>query len=496
MEFLRNISFLLFFFLLFFQPVFDFDLWYHLSVGRYIFTFSQIPKVDLFSFTFPDFPSVYHSWGTEYFLYLIYSQKGLLGISIFYALIFTAGIKLLEQSFNNKLKSGYYYLCLALSTPFYSYIVYQRTQVVSFFFICLLYFLFRKIITYPQFTFRLLLILPFISFIWANLHGGFSFGLILISLFSIINIVYQSLHSQKISQDILIIILIPFLSLLSTFLNPFYFALHIHAITMGTNPSLHRLNLDYLPLFASSGFVSQFFAVILTLLTLTLLIAGKKTDFRFKTMILLLFLASLYSRRYVLPLSVFLFPELIRSFLLQIKNWIRNLISSGYEISFPLITALIALIIVIFSKIPLNIFNLVSSYSNESVYASKNNLIQFPFAAINYLKKNGIPTRLLNEFNWGGYLEWNFPNNKFFMDNNTETLYLNNQIFILKYWEITQAHPGWENYFEKYDINGVLAPSARPWPLIKKLLERDDWQIVYQDDISILLQKASLNTSD
>ena len=64
-----------------------------------------------------------------------------------------------------------------------------------------------------------------------------------------------------------------------------------------------------------------------------------------------------------------------------------------------------------------------------------------------------------------------------------------NEIFLLTYRKLVKQLPGWDLIFDKYEFNGILAPSDHIWPLTSMLMTQKDWKTVYQDNISILLIK-------
>ena len=57
-------------FLLSLHVIVDTDFGWHMRVGEYIVLEKRIPKADLFSFSVPDYPYVYHSWGAEVLIYV------------------------------------------------------------------------------------------------------------------------------------------------------------------------------------------------------------------------------------------------------------------------------------------------------------------------------------------------------------------------------------------------------------------------------------------
>ena len=63
------------------------DLGRHLLTGKIILDTHQIPKTNLFSYTYPNFPFLNHHWGSEVIFYLIFKIFGFNGILVLTTLL-------------------------------------------------------------------------------------------------------------------------------------------------------------------------------------------------------------------------------------------------------------------------------------------------------------------------------------------------------------------------------------------------------------------------
>src|SRR5581483_7943454 len=66
----------------FFHPITAFtqDLGRHILTGKIIFQTKNVPKVNLYSYTYPNFPFINHHWGSEVIFYIFSQTVGLLGL--------------------------------------------------------------------------------------------------------------------------------------------------------------------------------------------------------------------------------------------------------------------------------------------------------------------------------------------------------------------------------------------------------------------------------
>jgi hypothetical protein len=96
------------------------------------------------------------------------------------------------------------------------------------------------------------------------------------------------------------------------------------------------------------------------------------------------------------------------------------------------------------------------------------------------LKAERPDGRLFNSYNWGGYLIWNLREYPVFVDGRTD---LYSQELLTEWLNAVNGIEGWQETLEKWDIGLVLIEPN--WPLAK-LLPTEGWQILFEDDHSVL----------
>jgi hypothetical protein len=154
------------------------DLGRHLFTGELILKTLQIPHVNLYSYTFPDFPFINHHWLAEVVFALIYRFGGFAGLFLLMLLLLTAALTLQLKAVIPKVTS----LALGLSGILYTGILLERTdlrpELFSFFllsvFITLLY-------RYRQHATKSIFLLIPLQLLWVNMHIYFAVGLVVIS---------------------------------------------------------------------------------------------------------------------------------------------------------------------------------------------------------------------------------------------------------------------------------------------------------------------------
>ena len=151
---------------------FDPDYPWHLRNGQYILE-NGIPELDPYSYSMPSFQYINHEWFTDVSLYRLHSSFGQIVTGFIFAAIGLASLLLAIP----QLTSGYTALLLLsglVVLPYFGI----RPQVLSWLFTSLLvnYLLIKR----PWLT-------PVLFLIWANLHGSFIFGLIILALFTLLS---------------------------------------------------------------------------------------------------------------------------------------------------------------------------------------------------------------------------------------------------------------------------------------------------------------------
>ncbi|MEK6692729.1 MAG: tetratricopeptide repeat protein, partial [Nitrospirota bacterium] len=124
----------------------------------------------------------------------------------------------------------------------------------------------------------------------------------------------------------------------------------------------------------------------------------------------------------------------------------------------------------------------------------------FPKDAADFLNKHEIKGNIFNEYGFGGYLIWRlYPEKRVFIDGRTlEPEFMN------EYRTIASADSGmqksWEEIIGKYNISYIVMPPLYPtgeiYPIVERLIENDDWALVYNDHLSLIfVKKNSQNDS-
>jgi len=162
----------------------DSDTWLHLETGKYVVEHHQIPNPDPFSFTtylgtpLPGEETVRafnltHSWLGQTIIYLAYAAGGFGGMVLLRALLMTAFCALAGLWTWRRSQSFYRFLAAAFVTGFIaSYFSSDRPYQIT-------YALIAATIVILEYR-RWMWLLPPLFLFWANCHGGFFMGFVVL----------------------------------------------------------------------------------------------------------------------------------------------------------------------------------------------------------------------------------------------------------------------------------------------------------------------------
>jgi hypothetical protein len=177
-----------------FQPsVAGSDLWWHLAAGREIVAQRAVPTVDHFSFTFAGHPWMHHEWlwGTSYwFVYRVFPEAvALTNLALIFA-IFAVWLVVAVRHSGSLLASGI--ALWAAAATCYWFLDIRPHEVTL---------LFVGIVVATRSRPHARWIWAPLMALWCNLHGGFVFGFGAIGLFALIETAESSIASRRLRID-------------------------------------------------------------------------------------------------------------------------------------------------------------------------------------------------------------------------------------------------------------------------------------------------------
>lgn len=458
------------------QPIFDPDMWWHLRLGREMVEGGKIIFNDTFSFSLPNYEFVNHSWLLDILTFYLYEIFGLLGVNLVYGGFTVAGFWFIYLLLKKVIKKKELALLFPLFAIYITEFISLRAHSFSFFGISFLWYFLTSLGEENKESNKRIWLLPVLFLTWANMHGGFILGLLVWGLWILFGIVGKivSVKRLNMSGDGKKQILFLFLSALITFINPYGTGVWKFAFDLFRNNASSVFNSDWVPLLSSRlGTESSMMRWAILIFGLIALLSGKKY-LRKKLVAFIFGIMTLYSIRYALVFLILITPLLFL--------WLEEMISKfGKKISWKILAAVSVL--VVFVVMFNNVAKMICAYGSNECYGKMGN---FPYESVKYFQENNLQGNIFNFYTWGGYLEWQLPDNKYFIDGRMDSFYVGDESFLSEFAMIVELKDGWRETFEKYDVDYVLLPKEMK---IVDELEKMGWKKVFEGNVEVILVK-------
>ncbi len=466
-------------FIIFTRTPADADMWWHLRSGEEMVTQRILLLEDIFSFTRYSSPWVNAFWLSDIFIYLIYKAASFFGIAIFVALMGVATFNIVHRQMAGHpfLRALLLILAAITASPIWT----PRPQLFSFFLLALLdYWLYlMKKERGP----KLWLLVPFFA-LWANLHGGYIWGVLLLIATLVGEVLNYWFGDDAEKMNFLSKAVLKQLALYAVFalfavlLNPNGFELWrlpFHTVDVSLaiqewqSPDFHQLSFHPM-------------LWMLFLFIAALAISLKSVDYGDLLKVLGFVYLAFVSQRNVAPFAIILLPILGRHLSLVWGHWLSSPFGKTIERwrakstsrQLPLfltrsVNTLLVLLIMLVAFA--NLYTVTRPAKIDATY---------PTEAIQWIKVNRPAGHLFNSYNWGGYLIWALRDYPVFIDGRAD---LYGDEIIGEWWAIMAGGEMAQELLDEWGVNLILVEAN--WQGVNGLSEYG-WELLYQDEMSVI----------
>jgi len=447
----------------------DPDIWWHLRNAEYLLRTGQWIRADSYSYTVAGHSWLNPEWLAEIPYYIAWRWFGLVGIKALSLLLLETIFSCLlyvcwRKSRNIKASAVACWLAVLLGTVSFG----PRTILFGYIYLVLL------LMVLEEFRSRgrgFLWVLPPLFCLWVNSHGSWFLGMIVFVIFTAAGTVegrWRAVEATKWSASQLRqLAAAGTASFLALFVNPYGYRLILYPFDMAFR---QKLNIAHVAEWVSVDFHDARGKVALLLLAV-LLAGALLSTYRWRLEELAMVLFGMYAGltyiRFLFLAGILAAPV--------IANLFGFLPPYRREIDKPVVNALLIAASLAFVWIGFpSSARLRGSVERE-----------YPADVLPYLASHPPSGPVLNYYLWGGYLGWNDPGFKDFVDSRVD-IFEYAGVFgdYLDLLDLNDAAA----VLEKYHIRYVLFPVHDP---LTYLLQHDPgWQVVFRGDVSILFEKA------
>ena len=456
------------------RPIYDPDFWWHLKSGETMVRNGGLLQFDPFTFTGDGVVSAREAlilkgyWLWQITAYGLYTLLGFNGIFLlnFFTVAMMAGVVIVQM---RRQRLNHAVMVLLLTLGFYllsAVYALERPQVVSFLMAAILLLLLDRLRDGGQLGWPL----PLLMMVWANLHGGFVVGDLILLCFAV-GAVLEYRHDFQRLRHILFWIA---LALIASLVNP------NGALVFGELFNFHNSELmagvtEYQSTWVRFQGGSRAMMVLWLLIFLYAVGGGISRRLYWPELIVALFLA-FFSMKYARNIGFFavaMLPAIGFSWQQGLSRWQGKFL--------PLLSLMVSAGCLVFL--------LGFPYSSWQERQSSGPVKAiYPENAIDFLHKSGLQGKMFNSYEYGGYLLWRLaPKIKVFIDGRgMETRVFDD-------WEKISAASAvrvdgrreYEGLLDYYAIDYIIQPiydnSGRVQPLMKEILNKPEWSPIYLD---------------
>ena len=456
------------------RAVVDTDLYWHLAAGRYIVETRSVPTVDPFSSTMLGRPWVDIYWLAQVGWYLLYQAFGPAGLSLLVTALVMVSLLLVWKQLSGPvfLRALILILVAVVSGPVWTARPHLMTYLLTAATAYLVYL-------YKWKQTDRLWVIPLVFVLWVNVHGGYISGFMLLGAVLAGEIANRALGfsgpevlSLKRWRKLLIITLISGAALL---INPYTFdalLLPFKTVNIGVLQ-------DFIQEWASPNFHELYQQPLVWMLLATLVVigwSGRRLDASDAAVLVVFAYISFLARRNVGLFALVCAPVLSRhaTALIGQYRWGQRRLSNGSPILNWIIVVVIGLAALLKMWVPL------APTLQQQAEAKI-----LPVDAANWIAQQQPVGPMFNSYNWGGYLLWRlWPQYPVYTDGRTD---LYDNAFLQEYLTVLTGSADTPTLFDERGIKLVVVEQESR--LAAQLLESDDWQEVYRDDVAAILTR-------
>ena len=494
---ITDLIFILLFFSLAFgvlapRLLWDGDIGWHIRDGQNILATHSVPRVDSFSATRTGHPWYAWEWLYDVMIGVIYNRMGLNGVVLFSAAVIAttlASVFRLALIRGGKLLPtvGLFLVGTVASSIHFLARPHVVGWLMTILWLNILDASYRKALI-GQFD-RRLYWLPALMLLWANLHGGFVLGFVLLGIYLAADGLHwskcrteQRTWAAKHARELTLAFLV---SAVASLVNPYGYKLHSHVYQYLTDRFLMQ-HIDEFRAPNLHGLPTQAFLVLL-LLALGA-VASARAKMRWADALLILFAAGsgLFAARNIPVASMLLIivtaPLWSKS---REKSWAssRSQFLDRINVTERHLRGHVWPILILFASllICLNQGRLCGRRLMDSHFDER----RFPVAAVDFLQQSAIRMPVFSFDSWGGYLIYRlYPETKVFIDDRHDFY---GDAMLREYLKVLHVESGWSEVLDRWNVNVIMLPSA--CNLAKALRQLNGWGISYEDSVAIVFAR-------
>ncbi len=475
------------FLLLSYVDVWHTDVWGHLSYGRWIQQTGSVPETEPLMPLAQGVPFIDVAWLSQWLGYHAYDRWGVAALQLLFAASVSLTAALLAVSLRRRTGSM---LAAALGIAAFAWINWRPLMIVRPQLAGLVCFTMLLVwLTSTRWRRWYWAAVPALFAFWANLHGSFPVGLLLIAALGAgrwIDVLWRTRRIGCALKDrtFLRLLLLLQLAAAAVLLNPYGLGVYAEVLTFSRNPNLADLTeWDPLNVRMQHGQAAAAVAVLLC-------VFYRFTQRRVRSAELLLLVGigamALWHSRMLVWWGV------VAAYYLSLHGgaiWRR--MRHGQHSSSPrsgkwsVVTAGMAWICFAYTPFGLTLLHGRPADPEQAEAQFRRSVSdQTPIDAVKYLVEKQPRGQMFNTYEWGDYLLWAGPSDvQVFAASHAHLI--PEEVWD-DYMRIAYASDDWKGGLDRYGVNTVLIDHRWRASLIRRMKSDPDWEVGYEDSTAVV----------
>lgn len=333
---------------------------------------------------------------------------------------------------------------------------------------------------------------PLLFAAWANLHGSFAVGLVVLACHvagRAVDVAVQERRLLAPLHDVWFrrLVLLTELAVAATLMNPYGLDLLIHTARFGANPNLRDV-LEWLPIRLSDT-EGIAFCVSIGVLLVTLRFSRRPVS-AVDVLMLVVFVAAMAPARRMIGWYAPIFALIVTPHFAAIAGaWRRTKHENALAETpterpnfYPTLLCGLAVWLA-FSLTPITQPLLGGKPRPQEKFYSHNT----PLGATQYLREHPPQGLVFGPQWWGDWLAWDGPPGmKVFM---TTNLHLAPHRVWRDYLHVMRGNTGWEKTLDRYRVNLMVVDKELQSALARRVRSASPWRVVYEDERALIVQR-------
>jgi len=460
------------------RPSLDSDTWWHLRAGEWILETRAVPQTDPFSYTRQGADWGYPGWLVEAPMALIYRYLGAGGLNLWTALMTTLAFMFVWRRLSGGvfLRAFVVILAAAAAGIYSAARPYLVTFLLTAIFLWVLegYRWDRPDALKAQ---RRLWLLPVLMIVWANSHGGFITGFILLGVYGLSGLKDLLLSRAALRESkFLRLVWIGGLMILAVCVNPSGPVMLLYPFNTLSIGALGQYIQEWQPPDFHSAQAQPFVWLLLALIG-SLGISRRRialSDF----LLAAGFAYLSFSAARNIALFALAAPLVITRHAAPVMESLARITGLRSGSAIPnrrmqrLNWAILGLIVF---AVLIKTATAFSAEANQTEIRKT-----MPVEAVDFIRSTRPPGRLFNSYNWGGYLLWELPEYPVFIDGRTD---LYDDELVEEWLRVVRAEAGWQATLDRWDVRLVLVEVGTP---LAEVLAEAGWELLYEDGLAVV----------